>query len=128
MLKRKNKIFQFLFVYLIFAIILTLVAFIYAILIHNDIISLTNNSFKNISFIIGIILFLILGLISGIIAKKNGLVEGLLSALIILSISILINLILKVELKSLYFIKIIAYLISAMAGGIIGVNIVNKNK
>ena len=71
---------------------------------------------------------MILGLISGIVAKKNGLVEGLLSSLIIISIMILLNLIMKVELQPLYFIKIISYLISSMAGGIIGVNIINKNK
>lgn len=128
MFKRKNKFLNFVFIYLIFSIILTIVSFIYAILIHNDKISLTNNSFKNISFIIGIILFLILGFISGIVAKKNGLVEGLLSSLIIISISILLNLIMKVELQPLYFVKIISYLISSMAGGIIGVNIINKNK
>lgn len=127
-LKRKNKLFRFIFIYFIFGIILTIVSFIYALLIHNETISLTNNSFKNISFIIGIILFLILGLISGIVSKKNGLVEGMLSSLIIIAISILLNLIMKVELQPIYFIKLISYLISSMAGGIIGVNIVNKNK
>ena len=120
MTKRKNRLFKFVFIYLIFTIILTIFAFIYAILINNDTISLTNKSFRNINFI--------LGLISGIVAKKNGLVEGLLSSLIVLAISMLLNLILKIQIQPLYFVKIISYLICAMAGGIIGVNVVNKNK
>lgn len=128
MIKGKNKLLKFVFIYLIFTIILTIFAFIYAILINNDTISLTNNSFRNISFIIGLLLFFILGLISGFVAKKNGLVEGLLSSLIVLAISMLLNLILKIQIQPLYFVKIISYLICAMAGGIIGVNLVNKNK
>jgi len=125
--KEKRKIYKFVFTYLIFMIILTIFAFVYAILINNDVIMLSNKSFKNISFILGLLVFLILGIVSGITAKKNGLVEGLFSSLIIISISMLLNLILKIEIEPLYFIKIISYLICSMAGGIIGVNIIHKN-
>lgn len=128
MKKEKKKIYQFVFVYLIFTIILTLVAFIYALLLKNGIVSTKISAFNNITFVIGVILFFILGLLSGIVAKKNGLIEGLFSALIILSIALLINLIIKIELKPLFFIKIGSFLISSIFGGIIGVNITNKNK
>lgn len=128
MTKEKKKIYKFLFVYIIFTIILTLLAFIYASLLNKDILSTTNPSFKNITFIIGIILFFVLGLMNGIVAKKNGLIEGLFSALIILSLVLLINLIIKIDIKPIFFLKIGSYLLSSMAGGIIGVNIINKNK
>lgn len=128
MTKEKNKIYKFLFTYLIFTIILTIITFTYAILINNEIITLSYNSFKNITFILGLFIFFVLGLTSGIIAKKNGLVEGLLASLIVLGISILLNLILKIEIQPMYFLKVISYLICSMAGGIIGVNLVNKNK
>lgn len=126
MIKRKNKIYKFMIIYLIFTIILTLFTFIYAMLINNEIITLNLKYYRNISFIIGLILFFILGLISGIVAKRNGLIEGLLSSLIIIAISFLLNLILKFEIEAIYFVKIICYLIISMSGGIIGVNIVNK--
>ncbi len=128
MKKERKKFYQFAFVYFIFTIILTLIAFIYAILLKNKVLSTTNPGFNNITFIIGIILFFILGLLSGIVAKKNGLLEGLLSALIILSTVLLINLIIKVEIKPFFFIKIGSFLLSSMAGGIVGVNAINKNK
>ena len=73
-------------------------------------------------------MFFILGLLSGIVAKKNGLIEGLLAALIIIAIVLLINLIVKIQLKPMFFIKMGSFLLSSSAGGIIGVNIVNKNK
>lgn len=122
MIKEKNKIYKFVIVYLIFTIILTIIAFIYAILLNNGILSTSSPSFKNLTFVVGIILFFILGLISGIVAKKNGLIEGLFSSLLILSIALLVNLIIKVEVKPLFFVKIATYLISSMAGGILGVN------
>ena len=125
-MKEKNKIYKFIFVYLIFTIILTTVSFIYALLLKNGVLSSKNPSFKNITFVIGIILFFILGLLSGITAKKNGLIEGLLSSLIILSIVLLINLIIKIDIKPSFFIKLASFIISSMAGGIIGVNITNK--
>lgn len=122
MIKEKNKIYKFVIVYLIFTIILTVIAFIYAILLNNGILSTSSPAFTNITFVVGIILFFILGLISGIVAKKNGLIEGLFSSLLILSIALLVNLIIKIEIKPLFFVKIAAYLISSMAGGILGVN------
>lgn len=125
-MKEKNKIFKFLFVYLIFTIILTIISFIYALLLQKGILFTTNPMFNRITFIVGLILFFILGLLSGIVAKKNGLVEGLLSSLIIISIVLLINLIIKIDIKPMFFIKMGSYLLCSMAGGIIGVNLVNK--
>ena len=97
-------------------------------LIHKQIVPSTENSFKNTSFIIGIILFLLLGIITGFVARKNGLIEGLLSSLIIICLSLIINLILKVNITSFYFIKIASFTLSSMAGGIIGVNLANRKK
>lgn len=125
-MKEKNKIYKFLIVYLIFTIILTTISFIYAILLRKGILFTTTPGFNKITFIVGLILFFILGLLSGVVAKKNGLIEGLLSALIILSIVLLINLIIKIDIKPMFFIKMGSYLLCSMAGGIIGVNIVNK--
>ena len=81
MIKEKNRLFKFIFIYLIFTIILTTISFIYALLLHNGILFTTEPGFNNVTFIIGLILFFILGLLSGIVAKKNGLIEGLLSSL-----------------------------------------------
>lgn len=122
----KNKIFKFLFIYLIFVIILTILSFIYAILLKKEILPSSYPSFKNITFVLGLIMFFILGLISGIVSKKNGLLEGFLSSIIIIAIALLINLIIKIELKPIYFIKIFSFLLSSMSGGIIGVNIISK--
>lgn len=122
-MKRENKkIYQFVFVYLIFTIILTICAFIYALLLNKQIISTSTTSFNRITFILGIILFFILGILSGVTAKKNGLIEGLFSALIIISIVLLLNLIFKIHIEAKFFIKAASYLLSSMAGGIIGVN------
>ena len=125
-MKERKRIYKFILVYLIFTIILTIISFIYALLLHKGILYTTNPWFNNVTFIIGIILFFILGLLSGIVAKKNGLIEGLLSALIIIGIVLLFNLIIKIEIKPMFFIKLGSYLLSSMAGGIIGVNIVNR--
>lgn len=114
-------------VYLIFFIIVTLFATIYAILIYYNKLSSTTSSFNTYTFIIGIVLFILLGLISGIKAKKNGLIEGLTAALIIILFSLLINLIIKVPFESRNLVKIATYLTSSGAGGIIGVNINSKN-
>lgn len=122
----KNKIFKFLFIYLIFVIILTILSFIYAILLKKEILPSSYPSFKNITFVLGLIMFFILGLISGIVSKKNGLLEGFLSSIIIIAIALLINLIIKIELKPIYFVKIFSFLLSSMSGGIIGVNIISK--
>lgn len=124
--KQKNKIKKFLFVYLLFFIILTTVSFVYAILLHNNILSTKTSSFNRITFIIGIILFFILGFLIGKVAKQNGLLEGLIAALIIILLSLLINLIVKIDLNSLFFIKAGSYILSSMAGGIIGVNTLKK--
>lgn len=114
-------------VYLIFFIIVSLFATIYAILIYYNKLSSNTSSFNTYTFIIGIVLFMLLGLTSGIKAKKNGLIEGLTAALIIILFSLLINLIIKVPFESRNLVKIATYLTSSGAGGIIGVNLNSKN-
>ena len=109
--------------YLLFLIIVSLFAFIYAILIYYNKLSNTSSSFNTITFILGIILFLILGFISGLKAKKNGLLEGLTAALIIMLLTLLINLIVKQPFETRNLIKIATYLTSSGIGGIIGVNL-----
>ena len=114
-------------VYLIFFIIVSLFATVYAILIYYNKLSSSTSSFNTYTFIMGIILFMILGLVSGIKAKKNGLVEGLTAALIIILLSLVTNLIIKIPFQSRNLVKIATYLTSSGAGGIIGVNINSKN-
>ena len=114
-------------VYLIFFIIVSLFASIYAILIYYDKLSSNTKQFNTYTFIIGIVLFMLLGLISGIKAKKNGLLEGLTAALIIILLSLIINLIIKVPFASKNLVKIATYLTSSGVGGIIGVNVNSKN-
>lgn len=126
--KQKNKIKKFLFVYLLFFIILTTVSLVYAILLHKGVLSTTSTAFNRITFIIGVVMFFILGFLIGKVAKKNGLIEGLIAALIIILLSLLINLIIRIELNSLFFIKAGSYILSSMAGGIIGVNSLKRNK
>lgn len=124
---KTNKVKKFVFIYILFIFILTLFSFIYAILLKNGVLSTNSNSFHNISFIIGLVLFFILGFITGIVAKKNGLMEGLLSALVIILLALLLNLLIKVEINKMFFIKGSSYILTSMAGGIIGVNLINKN-
>lgn len=124
--KQKNKIKKFLFVYLLFFIILTIVSIVYALLLNKGILSTESSSFNKITFIMGVVLFFILGFLIGKVAKKNGLLEGLLAALIIILFSLLINLIIQVDLSSKFFIKAASYTLSSMAGGVIGVNTLKK--
>lgn len=126
--KQKNKIKNFLIVYLLFFIILTSISLIYAILLNKGVLSTESSSFNKITFIIGLVLFFILGLLTGRVAKKNGLIEGLIAGLIIILISLLINLIIKIDISSLFFIKAGSYILCSMAGGIIGVNSIKNHK
>lgn len=124
--KQKNKIKKFLFVYLLFFIILTIVSIVYALLLNKGILSTESSSFNKITFVMGVVLFFILGFLIGKVAKKNGLLEGLIAALIIILFSLLINLIIQVDLNSKFFIKAASYTLSCMAGGVIGVNTLKK--
>ncbi len=124
--KLMNFIKKKLSVYLLFIIIVSLFALVYALLIYYNKVSSTGHSFNIFTYIIGIILFLILGLISGLKARKNGLLEGLTAALIIILISLLLNLIIKEPFRAKYLIKIASYITSSGIGGIIGVNIFSK--
>lgn len=118
----KNK----LTIFFLFIIILSVFSLVYSLLIYYNKLKIDNNSFKIISFIIGIVSFLILGFISGIICKENGLINGLLNALIVILLSLLVNFFINNNFNISNFIKISAYLISSSVGGIIGVNILPK--
>lgn len=119
----KETIKRKLFPYILFLIILSIFAIIYALLIFANKTSSQLRSFNTITFIIGVVLFFLLGILSGNTAQKNGLLEGLIAALIIILITLVINFFIKVPFVFKSFIKTITYLIAASFGGIIGVNI-----
>lgn len=113
--------------YFIFIIILAITIIIYTSLLYFGVISSNDNSVKTVSMIMGLVLFLILGIISGIKEKKSGWLAGLTSSLFLILIIIFINIISK-SLSIMSLVKYLAYLISAMLGGIIGVNFVKKGE
>lgn len=118
----KNTIKQKLIVYFFFSLILAIFVGIYSFLIYTKKISSDRKTFNTYSFVIGVFMFLILGIVSGNIAQKNGLLEGMTAALVIILISLIINFFADVPFINKNFIKTVTYLISASAGGIIGVN------
>ena len=85
-------------------------------------------SFHIVTFFMGILSFLILGIIASSVAKRNGLIEGLIASLIIIIIVFLIHLIWKIEIDAKLFIKGTIYILSSCIGGIIGINLIPKNK
>lgn len=111
--------------YFIFIIILAITIIIYTSLLYFGVISSNDSTVKAVSFIIGLFLFLILGLISGLKEKKRGWLAGFTSSLFLIFIIIIINIISK-SLNAMSLIKYLAYVISSMLGGIVGVNIVTK--
>lgn len=111
--------------YFIFIIILAITIIIYTSLLYFGVISSNDNTVKIVSFVIGLTLFLILGLISGLKEKKSGWLAGFTSSLFLILIVIFINIISK-NLTVMSLIKYLAYVISSMLGGIIGVNIISK--
>lgn len=118
----KNSLKKFIYIYLFFLIILSIVTVIYAILIYSGKVNHEMRTFNIWTFIIGIFCFLFLGFFSANVAQKNGLLEGLVSALIIIFVTLLINLILKVDFNFKTFVKIVTYILAASFGGVIGVN------
>ena len=120
----KNK----LIIFLLFVIIFCIFSFIYSLLIYYDLLKTNNESFKIISFVIGLLSFFILGLISGIICKENGLINGLLNSLIVIFLGLIINIFIGKQFMINNFIKIASYIISSSIGGILGVNIFTKNR
>ena len=111
--------------YFIFIIILAITIIIYTSLLYFGVISSNDNTVKTVSFGMGLVLFLILGLISGLKEKKSGWLAGFTSSLFLVLIVIFINIISK-NLTVMSLIKYLAYVISSMLGGIIGVNIITK--
>ncbi len=111
--------------YFIFIIILAITIIIYTSLLYFGVISSNDNTVKTVSFVMGLVLFLILGLISGLKEKKSGWLAGFTSSLFLVLIVIFINIISK-NLTVMSLIKHLAYVISSMLGGIIGVNIITK--
>ena len=111
--------------YFIFIIILAITIIIYTSLLYFGVISSNDNTVKTVSFVMGLVLFLILGLISGLKEKKSGWLAGFTSSLFLVLIVIFINIISK-NLTVMSLIKYLAYVISSMIGGIIGVNIITK--
>ena len=106
--------------YFIFIIILAITIIIYTSLLYFGVISSNDNTVKTVSFVMGLVLFLILGLISGLKEKKSGWLAGFTSSLFLVLIVIFINIISK-NLTVMSLIKYLAYVISSMLGGIIGV-------
>ena len=122
----KSNILSKLFSYLVFFIIIVISASIYSLLIYYNKLDSSAKAFNTYTFIIGIFSFLILGVIVGYRAMKNGLLEGLIAALIIILITLIINFFLHVPFITKSFIKIATYLTSSSLGGIIGVNLNQK--
>lgn len=122
----KSKILSKLFSYLVFFIIIVISASIYSLLIYYNKLDSSAKAFNTSTFIIGIFSFLILGVIVGYRAMKNGLLEGLIAALIIILITLIINFFIHVPFITKSFIKIATYLTSSSLGGIIGVNLNQK--
>ncbi len=122
----KNRIQKTFYVYLVFALILAIFSFIYAILIYTGKFSSSSKSFHTITFFIGVFSFFFLGMVASIVAKKNGLLEGFIAALIIILIVLLVNLVVKVEMNGKIFIKGFIYVLSSSLGGVIGINLVPK--
>jgi len=104
---------------------LAITIIIYTSLLYFGVISSNDNTVKTVSFVMGLVLFLILGLISGLKEKKSGWLAGFTSSLFLVLIVIFINIISK-NLTVMSLIKYLAYVISSMLGGIIGVNIITK--
>lgn len=122
----KSNILSKLFSYLVFFIIIVISASIYSLLIYYNKLDSSAKAFNTYTFIIGIFSFLILGVIVGYRAMKNGLLEGLIAALIIILITLIINFFIHVPFITKSFIKIATYLTSSSLGGIIGVNLNQK--
>ena len=112
--------------FLIFSIILTIITFIYTILIYNNIINSEPNNIRIFSFITGIILFFIVGLISGKSKGNNGWLKGLITGTIIYGLIIIIKSLQNNLNDYFIFIKIITNLLSSTLGGILGINFKRK--
>jgi len=110
------------FAYIVFLLILSIFASIYALLIYLNKASSRVTSFNTITFVVGVLSFFILGLLAGNTAQKNGLLEGLIAATIIILLTLIINFFVQVPFIARSFVKTVSYITSASLGGILGVN------
>ena len=125
-MKLKSLTLKKLICYLIFIFIVCLSLGFYALLLYKNKASNNEKTLYIYSYIIGGVLFFILGLLKGLIIKNNGLLEGLLSGLFVMFIILLTNFIINKSFTYFNLIKIVAYLVLATIGGIIGVNLCKK--
>ncbi len=125
-MKLKSLTLKKLICYLIFIFIVCLSLGIYALLLYKNKASNNEKTLYIYSYIIGGVLFFILGLLKGLIIKNNGLLEGLLSGVFVMFIILLTNFIINKSFTYFNLIKIVAYLVLATVGGIIGVNLRKK--
>lgn len=125
-MKLKSLTLKKLICYLIFIFIVCLSLGIYALLLYKNKASNNEKTLYIYSYIIGGVLFFILGLLKGLVIKNNGLLEGLLSGVFVMFIILLINFIINKSFTYFNLIKIVAYLVLATVGGIIGVNLRKK--
>lgn len=125
-MKLKSLTLKKLICYLIFIFIVCLSLGIYALLLYKNKASNNEKTLYIYSYIIGGVLFFILGLLKGLIIKNNGLLEGLLSGVFVMFIILLTNFIINKSFTYFNLIKIVAYLVLATVGGIVGVNLRKK--
>ena len=125
-MKLKSLTLKKLICYLIFIFIVCLSLGIYALLLYKNKASNNEKTLYIYSYIIGGVLFFILGLLKGLVIKNNGLLEGLLSGVFVMFIILLTNFIINKSFTYFNLIKIVAYLVLATVGGIIGVNLRKK--
>lgn len=118
----RNTLRRKIFSYVVFLLILSIFASIYALLIFLNKANSQAASFNTITFIMGVLAFFILGLLAGNTAQKNGLLEGLIAALIIILITLVINFFVQVPFVARSFVKTVSYITAASLGGILGVN------
>ena len=125
-MKLKSLTLKKLICYLIFIFIVCLSLGIYALLLYKNKASNNEKTLYIYSYIIGGVLFFILGLLKGLVIKNNGLLEGLLSGVFVMFIILLTNFIINKSFTYFNLIKIVAYLVLATVGGLIGVNLRKK--
>lgn len=118
----KNTIKKKMFAYIVFLLILSIFASIYALLIFLNKANSQVTSFNTITFIMGVLAFFLLGLLAGNTAQKNGLLEGLIAASVIILLTLIINFFVQVPFIARSFVKTVSYITAASLGGILGVN------
>lgn len=118
----KNTIKKKMFTYIVFLLILSIFASIYALLIFLNKANSQVTSFNTITFVMGVLAFFVLGLLAGNSAQKNGLLEGLIAASVIILLTLLINFFVQVPFIARSFVKTVSYITAASLGGILGVN------